>query len=133
MGEIVSLLDALAAKETEIGERLRALRKAHALSQEAAAHKVGASYRQWQRWEAGETEPRASNVAQISAAFEVSVAELVGPGPQSQLDRIEVAVSQLAAQLQDLRGETAATAAEVMQRLADISPPSAEPRQRRPA
>lgn len=93
--EVANLLDVLAAREKEIANRLEVLRKAHGLSQEAAAHEVGVSNRQWQRWASGESEPRASNLARISERFNVSVSELVGAGTETQFDRIEAKLDQL--------------------------------------
>ena len=73
-----------------LGERLEELRRSHGLTQEQAAPKVGISLRQWQRWETGESEPTASNLARIAQAFGIAVSELLGlSGEPFQMDRIE--------------------------------------------
>ena len=75
-----------------LGERLRELARARGLSSdEDAARLVGVSYRQYQRWLSGESDPRGSSLKQIAEAFEVPIAELIGDEAPSerQLDRME--------------------------------------------
>lgn len=75
-----------------MGQRLRELARARGLSSdEEAARLVGVSYRQYQRWLSGESDPRGSSLKQIATAFEVPIAELIEDEPLSerQLDRIE--------------------------------------------
>lgn len=102
--EVVSLLEVLAAKQSEVGQRIETLRRAHGLSQEAAAHEVGVTSRQWQRWASGESEPRASNLARISERFDVPASELIGAaaGEPKQLDRIERRLEDLDAKLDQI-------------------------------
>lgn len=123
VSQVVNLLDALNAKETELAKRLEELRQAHGLSQEAAAHKAGVSNRQWQRWEAGESEPRGASLSRISDGFDVAIGELLGDdahnrtplariedaleGQAQRLDALEASVSQLVALLSGEPEETA--------------------------
>jgi transcriptional regulator with XRE-family HTH domain len=105
--ETSNLLDVLAAEEENVAHRIRRLREAFALSQEAAAHKAGVTVRQWQRWENGDSEPYARNIQKISETFAVPLSELVGQPPgiePSQLDRIEQALNRVESrQLEMLR------------------------------
>lgn len=98
--EIVSLLRALDAKDTDLGARLRAYAAALGItSDEDAARKVGVSYRQYQRWLSGESEPRARSIRQIAEAFSIPVSDLVGLPDESQLDRIEGTLTALIVEL----------------------------------
>jgi transcriptional regulator with XRE-family HTH domain len=85
--ELASLLGTMSE---ELGERLRRAARAQGItSDEEAARLVGVSYRQYQRWLSGESDPRGSNLKLISEKLGVPIAELVGAPDPSQLDRIE--------------------------------------------
>lgn len=114
--KVVSLLDALSASENEVAQRIARLRQAHGLSQEAAAHKAGVSNRQWQRWEAGDSEPHGSTLIRVSESFGVSIGDILGEGDETQMDRIEASIMLALDGLTDLaervkRMEAAAAAA----------------------
>lgn len=119
VAEVVNLLDVLSERESDIGERLEQLRKAHGLTQESAAHRVGVSNRQWQRWEAG-AEPRGSSLTQIANSFDISISELVeGMAPRSQLDRIEERLEDIYALLTEWQPATSREAAKAVGQAVD--------------
>jgi transcriptional regulator with XRE-family HTH domain len=64
-----------------IGARLLALRKANALSQEDAAHKVGVSTSAWGDWERGKHAPIDANWRRIEQAFGIDAAQIRGTPP----------------------------------------------------
>lgn len=138
--EVANLLEVLASEQTRISHRLAQLRKAHNLSQEAAAARLGITLRQWQRWESGESQPYARNIAKISETFEIPLGELVGesvPEP-TQLDQIEQLIrdqseqiNSLSEQLEMLRVETAARGAAVLRQLEEEQSATPRPRARR--
>lgn len=98
-GKIVSLLDAVDLDAEQLTAKLRALARAHpdVKSDEDAARLIGVSYRQYQRWLAGESTPRGSTLKRIAAAYGVPLAELLGEPAKSQLDRIEGMLAELLA------------------------------------
>jgi transcriptional regulator with XRE-family HTH domain len=109
--KIASLIDGMSGEE--LGERLRRLARMHGLgSDEDAARHVGVSYRQYQRWLSGVSQPRTSSLKQIAEAFDVSLAELVGEPDPSQLDRIEQALSRQEAILEGLAAALSAERAD---------------------
>ena len=71
------------------GDRLRAARKALNLSQEDAAHLIGVSFKTYNSWENGKSEPRDSNWRKIEEQLKVSAEEMRGEPPSLQIDRIE--------------------------------------------
>lgn len=88
----------MATEEHSVSARLSRLRGQMVLTQEQAASRAGVTLRQWQRWEAGVSEPRASNLTRLSEEFQVPLSELVGQKPpapeqmdalEERLDRIE--------------------------------------------
>jgi transcriptional regulator with XRE-family HTH domain len=91
----VSVLAEMALRREKVTERLLELRERHGLSQEDAAHKVGITTRQWQRWETGESMPYPRNLDAVASAFGISIVEFFDPEPVAQpadadqLDRIE--------------------------------------------
>lgn len=81
-------------------ERLLELRERHGLSQEDAAHKVGITTRQWQRWETGESMPYPRNLDAVASRFGISVAEFFDPPDDisvdvAQLDRMEAKLDEI--------------------------------------
>jgi transcriptional regulator with XRE-family HTH domain len=122
--EAANLLAVLAEQQTRVAERVGRLREAHALTQEAAAARAGVTLRQWQRWESGESEPYARNLAKLSEEFDVPLSELVGSEPvrETQLDSIERKLDQILEALGITTGESAAeVVADVAARLAEAS------------
>lgn len=53
----------------QFGARLRELRKALGLSQEAVAHKLGMPQNSWSNWERGETSPGMELIDRIAKAL----------------------------------------------------------------
>src|SRR5947209_15140887 len=99
-GEIVSLLDALNVHGEQLGVRLRTLARARGItSDEDAARLIGVSYRQYQRWLSGESDPRSTSLKQIAQAFEIPLVELLGEPDPTQLDRIEAKLERLLARI----------------------------------
>jgi transcriptional regulator with XRE-family HTH domain len=117
----VSVLAALAIRKQTVSRVLGELRQAHGdpdtgkpLPQEEAARRVGVSYRQWQRWEAGDSVPYPRSLEAIAQAFDIDVSQFfdeptarpatpdpfAGADLKRQLDRIE---NMLRAQLRMLR------------------------------
>lgn len=98
--DLVSLLDDLDRAQGQLGARLRALARTHGLeSDEAAARHIDVSYRQYQRWLSGDSEPRTSTLKRIAAAYDIPLAELLGEPDKSQLDRIEEKLERLLEQI----------------------------------
>lgn len=96
----VSVLAEMALRRERIVERLSELRERDSLTQEQAAHRVGVTTRQWQRWESGESVPYPRNLDQVASAFGISVQEFFdGPPDGSQLDRIEALLEELLSRL----------------------------------
>lgn len=132
----------MALRAERIAQRLTELRESHDLTQEQAAHKVGVTSRQWQRWEAGQSTPYPRNLDTIASRFNVSTGEFfdsmrddVQP---TQLDRIELALAGIAAKLDalqadqdDLRTTLASDALRRVAKRADAANP--EPAADRPA
>lgn len=124
-GKVASILDLM--DDEQLGTRLRALARARGLgSDEDAARHVGVSYRQYQRWLSGESEPRTSSLARVAEAFGIPLTELVGEPDKDQLDRIEDQLSRVLL----LLGETAARDAEALKRTGESPAPTR--RTRRP-
>jgi transcriptional regulator with XRE-family HTH domain len=92
--------------------------KGRPLPQEEAASRAGVGYRQWQRWETGETMPHQSNLQQLARGLRIPIAEFYdaeepdetrGETPdltgtfngtmpdelRDRLDRIEAAVAEM--------------------------------------
>lgn len=86
----------MASYQDRLAARIRAERKSRGLSREEAARLAGISFRQYQRWETGTSEPRDANLRQLAEAWDIPVDELRPPDPEheeaavrDQLDRIE--------------------------------------------
>lgn len=108
-GKIVSLLDTVDLEKQPLPAKLRALARARGLnSDEDAARLIKVSYRQYQRWLSGESEPRASSLKQIAAAYEISLIELLGEPDKSQLDRLEQRLDEIHALLTGVEDEPTA-------------------------
>jgi transcriptional regulator with XRE-family HTH domain len=91
----------MALRQERVVETLIALRERHSLGQEDAARKIGIGLRQYQRWEAGESMPRASNLGRAALAYGVSPTifyddEELPASSVPQLDRMEAAIKELA-------------------------------------
>ncbi len=63
------------------GERLRELRAAHGLSQEAVANRLGVSAQAVSKWEKGKSLPDLSVILPLAELFRVSTDELLGNDP----------------------------------------------------
>lgn len=88
----------MALRRERVVERLVHLREQHSLTQEQAAHKVGVTNRQWQRWEAGESMPYPRNLDLIAQRFGITVAEFFDDMPEpaaSRVDQLEAEVLEL--------------------------------------
>lgn len=70
----------------EIGQRIRKYRKAHDLSQEDLAERVGISTTHMSHIETGNTKLSLPVFVDIAAALEVSTDELLFDSPESQRD-----------------------------------------------
>ena len=91
---------------SSLGDRLRALQLARGLaSDEEGARLVDVSYRQYQRWISGESDPRGSSLKKIADAFDIPIAELIGEPSERQLDRIEKELSRQGELLDALAAE----------------------------
>lgn len=62
-----------------LNENIKAKRTALKLSQEYVADQLGISRQAVSKWETGQSEPSASNLAELAALFEITVSELVDP------------------------------------------------------
>jgi len=103
----VSVLAEMALRQERVVETLIALRERHSLGQEDAARKIGIGLRQYQRWEAGESMPRANNLGRAALAYGVSPTifyddEDLPASTVPQLDRMESELEQLAAAVAQL-------------------------------
>lgn len=137
--EIVSLLEVLAEEERRVAGRLARMRESMALTQEKAASRAGVTLRQWQRWESGQSEPRASNLLKISEEFGVPLSDLLevesnaaDAAHADQLDRIEWRLKQLSEQVEEVRLHLSRNVLEVMKRFDEVQTLSQDaPRKRR--
>lgn len=62
----------------DLGNRIRELRKARGLSQEALAERMGVSRQAVAKWEDNQSRPSTANLIELSKFFEVDLNELVG-------------------------------------------------------
>lgn len=62
-----------------LADNIRSRRQELKLSQEYVADQLGISRQAVSKWENGQSEPTASNLAELAAIFEVSLSELVDP------------------------------------------------------
>lgn len=62
--------ETFAHKLIELGEQ-------RLLSPEERAQKIGMSFRQYKRWEAGSVEPRLANVRKVAEAYDIAPAEML--------------------------------------------------------
>lgn len=104
----------MAAYSADVGRRMREARTRNRpdLSQEAAAHEIGVSSKQYGRWETGKSQPRAANWAKIAEVLQVAVDDLRGKPPiapeqelRDQLDRIETTQDKILGELRAIRLE----------------------------
>lgn len=82
----------VAARPSRVADRLVRLREDLGITQEEAVARTagGITYRQWQRWEAGESQPYKRNLAKLSEVFDIPIVEFFeGSTDASQFDRIE--------------------------------------------
>jgi len=61
-----------------LSQNIKNTRQSLKLSQGYVADQLGVSRQAVSKWESGQTEPTAENLAELAALFEVSIAELVG-------------------------------------------------------
>lgn len=113
-----------------IGRLIAELRDARGWSQQDLAGKLGVGVSTVSRWERGLHRSYPENVTKLARLLKVKPGLLrpVEPDVETQLDRVERAVSQLDRQVRLLRGETAARDAEVLTRLDEGWPPIRAPR-----
>jgi transcriptional regulator with XRE-family HTH domain len=104
-----SVIAHMAEAKERMAARLHRARAEHGrggkpLSQEDAAHRVGAKTRQWQRWEAAEHMPQGDALDRIAAEFGFDPSEFYVPeiDTKSQLDRIEETLDDVKDQLEEL-------------------------------
>lgn len=91
-------------QRSRIAERVRQIRRDHALTQEQAAARAGVTVRAWQRWEYGEGEPYASNLVTLAREFGFALAEFYEPtGSASMEARLASMEAQLAELLELVR------------------------------
>lgn len=62
-----------------LDENIKKKREELKLSQEYVAEKLGVSRQAVSKWETGQSEPTASNLAELANVFEISLSELVDP------------------------------------------------------
>ena len=65
-----------------LGENIKRRRRALKLSQEYVAEQLGVSRQAVSKWETGQSEPSANNLAELAQLLNVSIAELVEPEPE---------------------------------------------------
>ncbi|WP_204836955.1 helix-turn-helix domain-containing protein [Mycobacteroides salmoniphilum] len=68
------------------GDRLRALREALGLSQEAAAHKCGIHWTQYAKVERGQRSPRLETLVRIVDGLDLDASDLINGLPVPALD-----------------------------------------------
>ena len=114
------------AEAERIGALVVGLRLSRGWSQEALAHEAGVSVSTVSRLERGALKGDARKVAKIAQALDVPAAVLRprAPDVETQLDKIEKALSELEEQVRLMRAETAARDAEVLKRLDEGLPPT---------
>ena len=61
-----------------IAERVRELRKSKGLSQRAVGEAIGINERNYRKYEAGYSDPSASNIVKLANFFEVSTDYILG-------------------------------------------------------
>lgn len=120
----------MAAEQNEeakrIGRLIAQLRQARGFSQQDLAGEISVGVSTVSRWERGLHEGYGKNVLKLAKALKVAPALLrpVPPDTETQLDRVEAAVSSLDEQVRLLRAETAERDAEVLRRIDEGRPPT---------
>lgn len=71
-------------QNNDLPQRLRQLRTAHRLSQQAMADVLGLSRRSYSLYEAGKTQPAAAVLEKLRQHFNISIDQLLGAGATSQ-------------------------------------------------
>jgi transcriptional regulator with XRE-family HTH domain len=106
----VTVLLAMDEHRKQAGQRLAQIRDAQGLSQEDLARKAELSVKTISRFENGRHDGRRDTVRRIVEALGIEEADLIGPPPDplglsepSQLDRIELAVAENRAMLEEIR------------------------------
>jgi transcriptional regulator with XRE-family HTH domain len=96
----------MATYQERVAARIRAERRSRGMSREEAARQAGISFRQYQRWETGQSEPRDANLRQLAEAWGIPVERLRPPEPEheerevrEQLNRIEALLELVATRL----------------------------------
>lgn len=64
--------------DRQIGQRIRAFRVAQKISQAELGRRIGVSFQQVQKYESGSNRVRGSQIKELAAALDVSVAALFG-------------------------------------------------------
>jgi transcriptional regulator with XRE-family HTH domain len=72
--------------DVDVGARIRIRRKQLRVSQSGLAEYLGVSFQQVQKYERGANRISASTLVRVAEKLEISVAELVGEGPDSIAD-----------------------------------------------
>lgn len=97
----------------KIGARLRQFRMQASLKQEELADKIGVAKKTLQRWEYGETSPKASDMTRLCQVLGISEAELLH-GPKEE-DEWKLTIKMEATQMIDLTGKSCISAMECSQ------------------
>jgi len=99
--------------ENKIGARLRQFRMQASLKQEELADKIGVAKKTLQRWEYGETSPKASDMTRLCQVLGISEGELLH-GPKEE-DEWKLTIRMEATQMLDLSGSTCISDIELTQ------------------
>ena len=63
------------------GSIIKALRESRSMTQADLAEQIGVSSKTVSKWETGQSEPSANNLAELAQLLDISIAELVEPEP----------------------------------------------------
>lgn len=88
-----------------LGKRIAQRRKAAGLNQAEAAAAVGATLRNYQRWEAGETLPHLRQLPVIAAGLGTTVSELIEETDEAPRSAHELAVEKRLTRIEKLLRE----------------------------
>ena len=81
MTELVAVASVAGMSNNTLPERLLNWREGNKLSQEEAAELIGASARQYHRWETGQAVPYKYNLKRIAATLKIDFEELLDRDP----------------------------------------------------
>ncbi len=102
----VSVLADMAIRREAFIANVARNRELKGRTQEQAAHDIGVTYRQWQRWEAGESMPRPANLDALATYFTTTIGELLDEQqPMTRLQHLQAEATDLRRRLDDLDRE----------------------------